>query len=673
MVKPPQKGFIQYKKKGRYYLRCAKTVQTKNGIIQCSYTIRKDTQKQEHICEFSSLDCYKSDDDIESRLAAKVSQIPLAEEMADFIDTTNISFRAACSPPMTKLLRAAFNLGKHSGEKTAEDAVPHVSRQAMTAFYIKKATNKQENALNKLKNCYVCISLDASTDISQNCLDVCVSHPFLHPKPIVINSVSKFGGTTDDYRNEINNSVSFLKNKGIKVAGITSDNCRAQVQAVSQISENSFQYKSSDPNDKTIVWISCICHVLALGVTHFLEEPEVQEMVDDFKKLVIELRKKPIRQFLKSTCIAPSNTRWNILFQQMLWIIKHNSEIISLYKSKSAKLQEHLDVIKPLIEKTFLIIIPAFIPGLQLVSAASREAEADSFAAAYVIPLLTELKESLSLLPKFINQRYINNSSYQQFVQSNLQITSLLHKNIEQMFQKHASGRLLKLMYVLTPQGRAEFRAKFSEVIINQDPREASVGRRNFNKRDDEQNAIISFFDNIEEIKTKLIEKEGSELSSDSFPEDSSDIMLSSDDENSDDPPEETINELAELNEDASINEDDPLSSLTSVLEEQLILIHDKTEVNQGIQSLLNWLMLSCDELNLTPIIEKSPVCIWTFLQTKKEWKILSNFALRCFSLVASEAGVERIFSQHKLIIDHLRRNTSKELRIARLNMKLNK
>ena len=55
-------------------------------------------------------------------------------------------------------------------------------------------------------------------------------------------------------------------------------------------------------------------------------------------------------------------------------------------------------------------------------------------------------------------------------------------------------------------------------------------------------------------------------------------------------------------------------------------------------------------------------------IYSKKEWAVIANFALRCFSIVGSEAEAER--TKHKQVIDHLRRNTSKELRIARLTIK---
>ena len=62
--------------------------------------------------------------------------------------------------------------------------------------------------------------------------------------------------------------------------------------------------------------------------------------------------------------------------------------------------------------------------------------------------------------------------------------------------------------------------------------------------------------------------------------------------------------------------------------------------------------MMSTDELNITRIYQGTPISIWTFFNAKKEWKVLANFALQCFYIVGSEAGVERLFSQHKHVVD---------------------
>ncbi len=139
----------------------------------------------------------------------------------------------------------------------------------------------------------------------------------------------------------------------------------------------------------------------------------------------------------------------------------------------------------------------------------------------------------------------------------------------------------------------------------------------------------------------------------------------------SDDTEEENTSEIVEINDERKFKEEDPLSFFIDVLEDFLIVQYHQEQVNAAKDCLINWIMMSTDDLGITPFIQSGAIKIWTLQRTKAKWAILAEFALKCFAIVGSEAGVERIFSQHKHVVDHLRRKTSSELRIARLNMKV--
>ena len=57
----------------------------------------------------------------ESNIISTVAKLPLIEHLINFIKESNISFNTACSPSMTTLLRAAFNLGKKPGTESVVD------------------------------------------------------------------------------------------------------------------------------------------------------------------------------------------------------------------------------------------------------------------------------------------------------------------------------------------------------------------------------------------------------------------------------------------------------------------------------------------------------------------------------------------------------------------------
>ena len=154
MVKPSPEGFISFKKNGRLYLRCSKTIQTPFGVVQCRYCTRKDKNKLEHKCVFESLELYKGFQETDdSKLIGKVSELPITDALINFISQTNVSFRAACSESMITLLRSAFEAGKNAGAKPVEEIIPPISRLALTKHFISKANAKRDRELDSLRNC----------------------------------------------------------------------------------------------------------------------------------------------------------------------------------------------------------------------------------------------------------------------------------------------------------------------------------------------------------------------------------------------------------------------------------------------------------------------------------------------------------------------------------------
>ena len=636
MPKPAPPGFVQIKKGNRYYLRCARTIKTPLGVVQCTYMVRKDTPKRDHKCTFITLETYKQLGDVqESKLVSDVAKIPFTNYLIDFVVDTNISFNAACSPAMTNLLRAAFVLGKKSlPSETEIEKIPHISRQALTLLFKKKAQEKVEKVYTKLSGCFVGLLLDASTDVAQGCLDICISHPVLNPKPIIVESLPSFGGTTDDYRIIVAKVIHQLRDKNIKVSGITSDNCIAQVMAINPRMETSFQYISNSLDDKGIMWVSCVCHILALGLHHFFNESIVSDLIEGFKSLVIELRRKPIRQFLKATCIAPSNTRWNVIFLQMMWIIKHRNELLLLYDNKSLELKEYVENIRPLLTVAMQETIPKLAPLLQLVNAVTNEAQADTFQAAYTFTTIQQLKNAIEVVPAMINERYNTSEIHTPIKDSIMEIATVLSGNIDEMYNKHSEDSLLKLMYLLTPEGRNEFRISFPAVIASKDPKGTSVGCKRFNRHLEELNCIIKYMDNLEYLINKFnsnesestqSEEKTTSQESETMTTEEEEIELDNDDESSSSDDVETNEEdLIEINETREFKTEDPLSFFIDTLEEFLNVQYTPEQVRAADNSLINWVMMSTDDIGITPFIHSEPLKIWTFLRTKTEWYVLA-------------------------------------------------
>ena len=667
MVKPPPANFIQFKKNGRYYLQCSKSIATSKGIIKCQYIVRKDSSKLEHKCSFESLDNY-SLTKVKKKSSQPELKIPIIDSLLGFISETNVSFRAACSDSMKNLIMASIAYGMENGSKRIEAIMPRFNRSDIAKKFKNDAVNKKERSLGSLKNQYACLTMDSSTDISQSCLDILVSHPFLHPTPIVVDSIESFGGSTANYREEFKKAIEYLAKKSITVAGITTDNLLAQVQAVSPRSESSFQYQSLNPNDKYIMWISCICHVIALGIKVFFKKDPYETMLDDLNILVHTLRRKPIRQFIKSTIPAPSTTRWNVIYYQMMWIINHEDSLVKLVHCNSPTIRKYTDPIRDTIAKVMIEVIPSLAPSLQLVAAAVDTMQSDSFQASYTFSVLDVLKKEIICTSEVMEAVLPECDITSVVINSNKKAAVALTSSIDFMVQKHANPLFLQLIYVLTPEGRNDFRRGYPVVVAIQDPDDVNIGQKGFNKQENKRNQIFKYIAELEALKDELLNLEEEETKEEEEEEEEELSDSYSYEEDEETPTSHPL--LAETNDTRSIDPNDPTALFVSLIEEILILTHERNEVNLATQCFLNWLMQSTDTLKITPMILENPFNLWSFLKTKSEWTTLADFVLRSLSLVGSEAGVERLFSQHKHVIDHLRRRTSREMRIARLSMK---
>ena len=215
-------------------------------------------------------------------------------------------------------------------------------------------------------------------------------------------------------------------------------------------------------------------------------------------------------------------------------------------------------------------------------------------------------------MPFSISERYVASEPRQYIVELNKTTSSLLSGNLSTMYSKHASITMLKLMYILTPEGRCDFRTEYPAAVISPDPKSSFVGRKSFNRRYDEQNIIIKYLDTIEMIRGNFEnvepEEDNDETSSDVCSDESS-----SDEEEEEEDESLSPRELQELNENGSLNEDDPTAFYVDALCEQLTLVHSSEEVDSAVQCLLNWIMMSTEELNIIRIYQGKPISIWTF------------------------------------------------------------
>ena len=84
--------------------------------------------------------------------------------------------------------------------------------------------------------------------------------------PLIVDSIPYFKGKRIDYAEIVEKIISDLNTKCVNIVAIVSDNLRTQVSAVNHTSDKSFQQNSTNPELGKIIWLSCSCHTLALGL-----------------------------------------------------------------------------------------------------------------------------------------------------------------------------------------------------------------------------------------------------------------------------------------------------------------------------------------------------------------------------------------------------------------------
>ena len=178
---------------------------------------------------------------------------------------------------------------------------------------------------------------------------------------------------------------------------------------------------------------------------------------------------------------CPSNTRWSAIFLQMIWCIRHVNEIIRLKHSTEENIAKYIEPIKGTIDRVLLEAIPSLIVPLHFVAAAVNEAQSDSFQAAYTFTLVKNLQTAIKSTPNYIATNTKESGLQKTAITNSTALSESLNKSISYMYAKHSQPSLLQLMYILTPEGRTDFRSSFPSVVVTNDPPEAKIGEKGFN------------------------------------------------------------------------------------------------------------------------------------------------------------------------------------------------
>lgn len=128
--------------------------------------------------------------------------------------------------------------------------------------------------------------------------------------PLIVDSIRFFKGKACDYSHYIEKMLIFLLDYNIKVSTIVSDNLRAQVSAIDYKNKNLIQKKSINPAITKILWLSCSCHFLALGLSDSKKACNYGSLVQQLITAANFFRCKNIVNLLEIKCPIACQTRW---------------------------------------------------------------------------------------------------------------------------------------------------------------------------------------------------------------------------------------------------------------------------------------------------------------------------------------------------------------------------
>ena len=425
----------------KIYLVCNKLV---GGTARCDFSIRKDaflenpTKNAEHKCMAMQIDNYFQREKEDSITINEVTK-----KLIVFIGHEKLPLSTVEKDSFKEFLLTLIKLGQDNPTSHAEDLLPLMSRTTFTQAFIKYSDELYKERLKQFQQAKgSCIVVDAGKHKTVPYLMIVLVNSLIQAKPLIVKAVRFFKGKTEDYARTIEGALSILFEDGIKIVAIVSDNLKSQVSAVNHTDPKSIQQNTLNPQLSSIIWISCSVHTLALALNDAAKECTYSELIDHIREAAKFLRLKNIVNLLGVKCPLWAPTRWTGMFDIAFWMLKNNSKIISAITA-SLTLEKAYDFSDFIIDGVTTAASIAFCILLPFYHA-THILEADDIPAAYTIPVV----ESALMHMKEICSR----------IDVSEEIVKAITKCTERRLKLSQSGRILQLLYSLTPYGRKNLR-----------------------------------------------------------------------------------------------------------------------------------------------------------------------------------------------------------------------
>lgn len=712
----PPSFYSQYSykksKQAKIYLVCRKKVNGSN----CLFCVRKDQyfnkskEYDSHTCKANLIQKYFQPDN-------KIETTPIDEAIKNFVGKNKLPLNIVTTSSFKEFSRSLISAGQNNPNEDPDKLIPNYSRQTFTKHFIKYSDNIFKQKLEVFKKIPgSCIAVDAGKHKTVPYLMIILSNARIKVKPLIVDCIRYFQGKKKDYSKDIEKLLKKLFNDKIKITAIISDNLRSQVSAINHRLKESMQQKTLNGDVSQIIWLSCACHSLSLGLKDAEENSDFGILVSNLLNTSHFLRSKNITNLMHKKCPLSCKVRWTGIFDTCFWILTNFTHIHECI-NKSLKQDVAYDFPDSIIDgltKTASILYVLLLPFKY----ATNALEADNMPASYVIPIVNE---ALKLFDQ-----------YSKSIKISKEIINSIKDNVYARMFNSQSGHYWKFLYSLTPIGRKELRSHpgiTSHGVEIELPKVFTLEPTEKHKKildeiinnpdfyDNKSNEMfMNYSGNLVDYKTSklliihdcettldetmFVNDEPSELNltddininqinDDAYSDYDNDYDFfdetseeSSTDESSDSPEKNetaAVDPLEETNENINEKYKNKIKSNGPLVENICILKEIATtkgyspeECSQFTMNYIDWITEDPNCLIQFDETLKMGTKCWNYMEYLPHLKAFSHFVIPLMGIVASEAACERAFWKQRRILGDQCTNMRIEVEKAKLNYAIN-
>ena len=373
---------------------------------------------------------------------------PLIPLISFFVSKANISFRQVSSSYFQELLLMCIKIGQANPGCDPITLIPNLERRSFRNLFVSFAQDEYQKTFSTYKGKVgTCLTVDGGKHHTRPYLIIAMSNALFDLEPVVVETVRYFKGKTISYSDCLLKITEELSSENIKIAAIITDNLKAQTSAINHSSPNCFQNRSSNPQVKGILWLSCSCHSLALALVDISKSSVYGVYIETIRKAVNFMHLKSVVNFLKIHCPSSSRTRWTGMWECANFFFKNHEKILNSFIG----CQEHdtcYDISDDIIHAITYYSVAIYLFLLPLKTLTTM-LESENYQACYVYPIIIKaLEETKNIVAEF-------------GLPASLAIE--LCKAVNTRLINSQTGRILSLLYLSTPLGRNDARSGASD------------------------------------------------------------------------------------------------------------------------------------------------------------------------------------------------------------------